>query len=99
MPSRRADPGAAQGLYARDLSKFVGRTRQTFTALTAQFEMGRTHLDLAALAQAQGNLAVAATPLHTAHGLFEVLQVPRYVERTAQLARALGGASEVIPTP
>jgi len=72
---------------------------QTFTALSARFEIGRTHLDLAVLAQAQGNLAVAATHLHTAHGLFEALQVPRYIERTAQLARALGVASDVIPTP
>ena len=72
---------------------------QTFTALPARFEIGRTHLDLAVLAQAQGNLAVAATHLHTAHGLFEALQVPRYSERTAQFARALGVASDVIPTP
>ena len=77
----------AQGCFEKAL--------QTFTALTAQFEMGRTHLDLAALAQAQGNLAVAATHLHTAHGLFEALQVPRYIE----LARALRGASDVILTP
>ena len=61
--------------------------------------MGRTHLDLAALAQAQGNLAVATTHLRTAHGLFETLRVHRYIERTAQLAKALGVASEVIPTP
>ena len=72
---------------------------QTFTTLTAQFEMGRTHLDLAALAQAQGNLAVATMHLHTAYGFFETLRVPRYSERTAQLTRALGVASEVRTTP
>jgi class 3 adenylate cyclase/tetratricopeptide (TPR) repeat protein len=68
---------------------------RTFATLAAQFEMGRTHLDLAALAQAQGNLVVVTTHLRTAHGLFETLRVPHYVERTAQLARALGVASGV----
>jgi class 3 adenylate cyclase/tetratricopeptide (TPR) repeat protein len=82
-----------------EAQRCLAEALRTFIALTAQFEMGRTHLDLAALAQAQGNLAVATTHLHTAHGLFETLQVPHYVERTAQLARALGVASEVIPTP
>jgi class 3 adenylate cyclase/tetratricopeptide (TPR) repeat protein len=72
---------------------------QTFTTLAARFEMARTHLDLAALAQAQGNLTVAITHLRTAYGLFTILRVPHYIERTAQLIRALDVASEIIPTP
>ena len=56
--------------------------------LSAQYELGRTHLDLATLAHTQGNRAAVATSLTTARTLFETLQVPTYVERTAQLARA-----------
>jgi hypothetical protein len=87
------------GHRSREAQCCLEAALQTFTTLTAQFEIGRTHLDLAVLAQSQGNLAVAITHLRTAHGVFETLRVPPYVERTAQLARALGIASEVLSTP
>lgn len=61
---------------------------ETFTTLSAQYELGRTHLDLATLAHTQGKLAVVATYLTTVRTLFETLQVPPYVERTVQLVRA-----------
>lgn len=62
----------------------------TFDAVSARFELGRTHLSLAALAHAQDNLATTTAHLSAAQALFETLQVPQYVERTAQLARACG---------
>ena len=54
------------------------------------FEAGRSHLDLAALTHAQGNQAAAATHLTEAYALFIALQVPRYVERSVQLASEFG---------
>ena len=59
----------------------------TFAAIHAQFEAGRTHLDLAALAHTQGNQVGATVHLAQAQALFTALQVPRYMERTAHLAR------------
>ena len=64
----------------------------TFTSIQSRFEAGRTHLDLAALAHVQDHQEAAATHLHTAHAVFTALQVPRYVERTEQLAGAYGVA-------
>jgi class 3 adenylate cyclase/tetratricopeptide (TPR) repeat protein len=61
---------------------------QTFTAIEARFELGRTHVDLATLAHVQGEQQTAATHLTQAHTLFQALQVPRYVERVAQCASA-----------
>ena len=60
----------------------------TFTTIHAQFEAGRTHLDLAA--HAQGNLGAATAHLTHAHGMFTSLQVPHYVERTIYLTREYG---------
>ncbi len=64
----------------------------TFASIQARFEMGRTHLALAELAHAQGNHEAAATHLKEAHHLFRTLRVPKYVERTEQLAREFGVA-------
>jgi hypothetical protein len=63
---------------------------QTFTAMQARFECGRTHLDLAALVHAQGQPAAAGAHLRAAHALFRALQVPVYVQRTRQCASAYG---------
>ena len=62
----------------------------TFASIHARFEAGRTHLDLAALAHTQGNQERATAQLTQAQALFTALQVPRYVERTAHLARDYG---------
>jgi class 3 adenylate cyclase/tetratricopeptide (TPR) repeat protein len=62
----------------------------TFSAIHSQFELARTHLDLASLTHAQGNPHTAITHLSTAYTWFKKLQVPKYVERTEQLAREYG---------
>ena len=63
---------------------------QTFTAIQARFELGRTHVALAALARIQGGQQTTVTHLTKAHALFQALQVPRYVERVVQCASAWG---------
>ena len=60
----------------------------TFTSIQARFEVGRTHLDLAALAHVEGNREAVRQHLQEAQDLFKALQVPKYVERTVQLASA-----------
>jgi hypothetical protein len=62
----------------------------TFTSHGFRPEAARTHLDLAAIAHAQGDAAATATHLRQAHMLFTTLQAPAYVERTEQLARDYG---------
>ena len=79
----------ANGACAEAETSFYAALR-TFTAMSARFEVGRTHLALADLAYAQEHRAVAAQHLHDAHRLFVALQVPRWVEQTAQRARAFG---------
>jgi tetratricopeptide (TPR) repeat protein len=65
---------------------------QIFHSLQARYDLGRAHLDLAALAHAQGKKAEAAMHLGEAHRLFIASRVPKYVERTEQLAKAFGVA-------
>ena len=57
-------------------------------AIQARFEWGRTHLDLASFASERRNKPAITAHLRQAHARFTDLQVPKYVERTAQLARA-----------
>src|SRR5262249_6360019 len=64
----------------------------TFAAMPARYELGRTHLDLAALGRTRDDLDAAATHLTEAYPLFTALRLPEYVARTAQLASALGVA-------
>lgn len=63
---------------------------RTFSACEAPFEVGRTHLVLARVAAASGNSPAARGHVRTALGIFTRLDVPRYQERAAVLARALG---------
>jgi tetratricopeptide (TPR) repeat protein len=63
---------------------------QTFTATQARAEIARTTLDMAALAHAQGLQEKAVTHLHDASTLFRDLRLPRYVQRTRDLATAFG---------
>jgi hypothetical protein len=58
--------------------------------MSARFELGRTHLALAALAQHQHDREAASAHITAAHRLFIALCVPMYVERTMQHAQALG---------
>ena len=68
----------------------LGDALQAFVSVHSRFEMGRTHFFLASLAYAQGDRELAGTQLKEAHSLFMALRVPKYVERTEQLAREFG---------
>jgi DNA-binding NtrC family response regulator/tetratricopeptide (TPR) repeat protein len=61
-----------------------------FASNQAIYDLARTHLDLAAVAHAQGRREVSAARLKEARRLFGNLRISRYVERTEQLARAFG---------
>ncbi len=63
---------------------------QRFAETKQRYRVAQLHLDLAALAHVQGNPEVASIHLTEAHDVFETLQVPAYVDRTQQLANALG---------
>jgi tetratricopeptide (TPR) repeat protein len=63
---------------------------QTFSASQVRFEQARTHLDLASLAHTQGDHNTATMHLSTAYAWFNKLQVPKWVEKTEQLAREYG---------
>jgi len=62
----------------------------TFAATQARYDLGRTHLDLAELAHAQGIQKTAAAHLEEARRVFTDLKIPKYLERTEQTARKFG---------
>jgi class 3 adenylate cyclase/tetratricopeptide (TPR) repeat protein len=68
---------------------YLKEALSTFTAMQARFEVGRTHLALAELAQRQGNREAAARDLIAARHLFIALRVPTYVQHAEQRAREL----------
>ena len=61
-----------------------------FSSIHSRFELARTHLDLASLAHTQDNHDTATTHLNQAHAWFKKLQVPKWVNKTEQLAREYG---------
>lgn len=61
-----------------------------FSSIRARWFVAHTHLDLTALADAQGNREGVTTHLKEALLLFKALRVSRYIERTEQLAREFG---------
>jgi class 3 adenylate cyclase/tetratricopeptide (TPR) repeat protein len=63
---------------------------ETFSSIEARYELARTHLDLAALAHTQNNHNTATMHLNQAYTWFKKLQVPKWVEKTEQLAREYG---------
>jgi tetratricopeptide (TPR) repeat protein len=79
------DGGALSEAHVR-----LSEALDIFTLIQSRFEVGRTHLALAALAHLQGNAAAVTTHLGAAHALCTALQAPVYVERTENLARAYG---------
>jgi class 3 adenylate cyclase/tetratricopeptide (TPR) repeat protein len=79
----------ARGLCA-EAETYLKDALQTFTAMSARFEVGRTHLSLAALAHMQGAPEATSRHLQQAYDLFRLLHVPRYTARTAEQASALG---------
>jgi tetratricopeptide (TPR) repeat protein len=70
--------------------------RATFNVIQARYDLARTHLDLASLARTWGNHDAATTHLSTAYVWFKKLQVPRWVERTEQLAQEYGVTLAVV---
>ena len=66
--------------------QYLQEALHTFAAIEAQYEVGRTHLTLAELAHAQGDQDTLSTHLRAAYELFTTLRVPKYAERTADLA-------------
>jgi hypothetical protein len=70
---------------------------QLFTSLEYRFEAARTYLDLAAVRHAQGDRNRATTYLAEAHKRFTTLDLPKWAERTAQLAADLGIALSPLP--
>jgi tetratricopeptide (TPR) repeat protein len=68
----------------------LGGALETFAASEARFEVARTHLDLAEVAHARGEAALAARHLATAAGGFGELRVPAWTARAAELAGRLG---------
>jgi tetratricopeptide (TPR) repeat protein len=62
----------------------------TFDAIQARYDLARTHLDLASLAHTRGNHDATTTYLSTAYAWFKKIQVPRWVERTEQIAQEYG---------
>ena len=72
------------------LDQFFQEALETFSSIHSRFELARTHLDLASLAHIQDNRDTAATHLSTAYAWFKKLQVPKWVERTEQLAQEYG---------
>ncbi len=61
-----------------------------YTTVQSRNGLAHTHLDLAALAHTQGNLDTVTTHLSTAYAWFKKLQVPKWMERTEQLAQEYG---------
>jgi hypothetical protein len=62
----------------------------TFTDMPARFEVGRTHLSLARLAEVRGDRERVTLHLTEAHHVFTMLRVPRYRTHTEALAASLG---------
>jgi class 3 adenylate cyclase/tetratricopeptide (TPR) repeat protein len=73
-----------------DAHMHLDEALQTLTAIRARYWVARAHLDLASLAGARHDRVTAVRQLQGAHALFTAMHVPRYVERTEQLARELG---------
>ena len=80
-----------------EANTWLNRALESFRAIEALFEIGRTHLDLALLAHAAGDREAASLQLGGAHRLFMKLRVPKYVERAELLARDL--AVSLAPPP
>jgi hypothetical protein len=78
VPSPQA--GGALSEAERHLKDALG----TFESVQARYDVGRTHLDLAALAHAQGDRKAAAAHRDEARRVFEALKIPKYVERASQ---------------
>jgi class 3 adenylate cyclase/tetratricopeptide (TPR) repeat protein len=72
-----------------EAADWLGQALATFSGLAARFEVGRSHLDLAALARDRGDGEAAERHLGLARDLFRELGATRYLDRVGQLAAPL----------
>ena len=75
----------AQGALA-EAQRHLDDALRCFVSVDARFEMGRTHLFAADLAQVRIQRAAAASHLEQARNLFAALGVPHYAERADKLS-------------
>lgn len=75
---------------------YLKEALSTFTAIQARFEVGRTYLALAELAQRQSNREAVILHLTAARQLFIALRVPTYVQHAEQCARELALSFSVL---
>ncbi len=64
----------------------VQEALEIFASIDSRFALASTHLDLASLAHVQSNQESTTTHLSTAHAWFNKLQIPKWAEKTEQLA-------------
>jgi tetratricopeptide (TPR) repeat protein len=79
----------AQGDMAQATRNFT-EALSTFGAIGARCELARTHLELSALAQSQGNTEMLRSQLLLAYQLFLELKAPKYVEHAKLLCAQTG---------
>ncbi|MGH7412226.1 MAG: sigma 54-interacting transcriptional regulator [Candidatus Methylomirabilis sp.] len=79
----------ARGAFS-EAEAHLNEALRTFDSMQARYDLARTHLDLAALAHAQGDQERASVHVRQAYSLFRGLRVPKYVERAEQLAQGFG---------
>ncbi|HEX6904267.1 MAG TPA: adenylate/guanylate cyclase domain-containing protein [Thermoanaerobaculia bacterium] len=80
---------AVQQGEREEAETWLGKALESFDAIQAPFEIGRTRLDLA-LAGPGGDSGEAARQIREAHQLFLELGVSRYVEKAEALAGDFG---------
>ncbi|MBI3454406.1 MAG: sigma 54-interacting transcriptional regulator [Candidatus Rokubacteria bacterium] len=83
--------------HLADATWRLGEALRIFGEIEARYDAARTHLDLAAVAHARGQPDLVTHHLGEAHGIFRALRVPRYVERTEELAKEFAVSPPVGP--
>jgi len=81
---------AQQRGYLQEADARLHEALATFAGSDTPFEVGRTHLALAALRHALGDREAVVGHLREARTLFESFGVPVYIERADTLAREYG---------
>jgi hypothetical protein len=72
-----------------DAERLLAEALEIFSGIEAEFEAGRTRLDLAAIAAHEKDVDRARAHLDAARATFERLEVGFYVARATELARRL----------
>jgi tetratricopeptide (TPR) repeat protein len=88
--ARRAMGRVAWARGARDdAERLLGEALEIFSGIEAEFEAGRTRLDLAAIASHEKDVDRARAHLDAARATFERLDVAFYVARATEMAQRL----------